>query len=289
MSRINRKERSNGFFYEFYLLFLKNTLKYGRNKEAILGRLITPIWTAIYISILFHEKSYTEFGSSDIRGLIYIFTIVIVLYTITSQLSIFIAEKQVFLKERASNLYSVASYFCAKTATEYSFLFAYVFLFVMIVYYSAGLNDIHGYKFFQTLFVCYLSALTGTAFANFIGASITKQETLNLILPVCTIPLLLSSGFYGRASAITFIMYPFKFISIFKHLFQTCLTITFSDNRVYYCQNGDVENGEEGCDLLARENFDEPFWVSILIMCCIFVFCNLIAYFKMHQFSKLKV
>lgn len=57
-------------------------------------------------------------------------------------------EKKVFMRERANNMYSVASYFLAKTLGEFPIYFISVNILLGIVYPSANLNDTYSYKYY---------------------------------------------------------------------------------------------------------------------------------------------
>jgi hypothetical protein len=57
-------------------------------------------------------------------------------------------EKKVFMRERANNMYSVASYFFAKTLAEFSIYFISVNVLLGIVYPSSNLNDTYSYKYY---------------------------------------------------------------------------------------------------------------------------------------------
>ena len=60
----------------------------------------------------------------------------------------FPAEREVFLRETGSNMYSVSSYFFGRSSTEIPFLTLMPFTFCAIIYWIIGYNNYNPGKFF---------------------------------------------------------------------------------------------------------------------------------------------
>ena len=100
-------------------------------------------------------------------------------------------ERSVFLRERSTRLYSVLSYYMAKTFTELPIAFIIASLFMVIIYYICGLNDIYSTKFINSsndnlllvLLTFYLNIL-GLSWGFFLGTLAKNKEVLVALGPV---------------------------------------------------------------------------------------------------------
>ena len=68
----------------------------------------------------------------------------------------FPSERELFLREENSKMYSITAYYFGRNITELPTLILFPSIFSLIVYWMIGLNNIEPYKFFIFFLFCVL-------------------------------------------------------------------------------------------------------------------------------------
>ena len=137
-------------------------------------------------------------------------------------MALFIEERLIFGRERASGFYSTLPYFLAKSFTEIPLLFFFPLITASILYFMAGLQEDAG-KF--AIFYLSLCMVTNVASSLFIavGSVSPSLKVANIFAPVTVVLFLLFSGFYLNSNSIPVYLSWIAYISFIKYAFQICV------------------------------------------------------------------
>ena len=145
--------------------------------------------------------------------------------------------------------------------------------------------------------ILQLSCLTGASYAFFLGSLVDNQEALanlNTVrfilfkLKVFSIPLLLLSGFFATSDNYAPYLKPFEYISVFKYAYQILTNIEFIEIQPLNCMNVGSTNPIVCDPLKQRFTFLEPMYLSIILICVLIVFFNIIAFIIIYFKSRIK-
>jgi ABC-type multidrug transport system permease subunit len=139
-------------------------------------------------------------------------------------LTAFPSEREVVLKERASGSYHLSAYFMAKTTADAPVRLILPFLYVVVSYWMAGIDDRFS-VFIGTIGCTLLCVLSGEAIGLFIGAAIYDLQKAMTVMTVSALALMLLGGFFVE-NVPSFISWG-KYLSPFKYAFDASLQIVF--------------------------------------------------------------
>merc|ERR1719238_535147 len=124
----------------FLWLFDRSLKSIRRDNQFIAIRTVQTLVIAIALSILYWQIDTNQKSISDRNGLLIISIINNSFNEVMAVLGVFPVERPVFYRERASNTYSVLSYYMAKQFAELPAQIIFPTLFSVIVYWCAGLQ-----------------------------------------------------------------------------------------------------------------------------------------------------
>jgi ABC-type multidrug transport system permease subunit len=139
-------------------------------------------------------------------------------------LTAFPSERDVILKERASGSYHLSAYFMAKTTADAPVRLILPFLYVVVSYWMAGIDDRFS-VFLGTIGCTLLCVLSGEAIGLFIGAAVYDLQKAMTVMTVSALALMLLGGFFVE-NVPSFVAWG-KYLSPFKYAFDASLQIVF--------------------------------------------------------------
>lgn len=96
-------------------------------------------------------------------------------------------------------------------------------------------------------------------------------------------PLLVIGGYFSPQGNFIFYLFPFKYLSLFKWVFQLLIENEFSN------VNSTCMNPPENCNPLTDYNFDESFAVDFIIISTVSLICGIIGFFVVYYKNKIRV
>jgi len=147
-------------------------------------------------------------------------------------LTLFSGEKKIINHERRSGMYSVSSYFMAKTMVEVPLQLFFPTLFATIIYWMAGLQR-EPDKYFIFLAIIELTTFTGESMGLLFSAVFDNFAIANALAPLVLILFLIFSGFYINDASIPPYFVWIKWISFIRYGFQAASINEFEGLKLY--------------------------------------------------------
>jgi ABC-type multidrug transport system permease subunit len=173
----------------------------------------------------------TEKGLTERFGILF-FTIIFWSFNpLFIALTTFPSERVVVNKERSSGSYHLSAYYLAKTISEMPLILFLPSIYVVIVYWAAGLNGWS--SFFGSWFFILCSGFMAQSLGLFISATVTNRSTAITMAALCVLTSMLLGGFYVRA--LPFWLDWAKNFSFVTYGYDALLQLEFTDDRRFTC------------------------------------------------------
>jgi len=118
------------FTTQFYLLAQRAFRNAWRNKLMLKGRFAQTLFLSILMGLIYLQLGHDQRGVQDREGSLFFVAVNGIMTSTMGVLSIFAAEKTVFIREFESGLYRLPAYFLSRTCVEFPFK---VFFFQLLV------------------------------------------------------------------------------------------------------------------------------------------------------------
>lgn len=162
-------------------------------------------------------------------------------------------DRNVFLKEKRSQLYTIAPYFISKNLVDLPYTFLFPLISSLIFYWLLGLSNTPE-QFFTFLLIHCLLVICGTSAGLLIGSIIIDMKTINTMISMTSLPLIVFAGYYKNINSLPDWIGWVQFLSPIKYGFGA-----FVQNEVQFTQNSN----------LGLLNLNVGLWNSIGLMCLI--------------------
>lgn len=141
-----------------------------------------------------------------------------IMYFQTS-VALFPVERDIFLKEFDSGLYSLIPYFFAKIIIDLPLTALFPMLFSSIVYYAVSFySPVEHFFFFMlgTVLMCWMAVLFGI----FIGSIVSDANVAIEIAPMIFVPMILFSGYTTNTENIVIVLKGLEYLSPVRYAFE---------------------------------------------------------------------
>ena len=135
---------------------------------------------------------------------------------------VFPKERQVFLKEEGSKLYSALSYFISRSTIEAGYILILPTIFLNAFYWLIGLAATTE-QFFLFYFMGILIAFCGNSLGLLLGCIIEDEKSVGAVMPLVLIPFIVLSGYFKNLDSIPKWISWAQYISPFKYGFSAML------------------------------------------------------------------
>ncbi len=213
---------------QFLYLCRRASINNIRSPQTTAIRFMTTVVVFLLGTSLYYDIGHEGYGSLQSKIGTQFYTISFCLMeSIQNVVLVFPEERAVFLREQASSLYDISSYFLGKIIAELPFNLFVPLLALLIIFWSWHLNNVHSYNFWVNLFDMELIYLTGCGYGLIIGAVVANRSVLVSLLPVVMLPILLVSGFFVKITKDVHIMWVIHFLSPCKYGFSIGTRVSF--------------------------------------------------------------
>ncbi|DBA01483.1 TPA: hypothetical protein N0F65_005602 [Lagenidium giganteum] len=163
----------------------------ARNKAMLIGRTVmVVVMGLLYASVFFKMNAY---NSQVVLGMIFTGVLFLALGQ-ASQLSTFMAARDVFYKQRAANFYRTSSYLLASSVSQIPLVLAESLVFGTIIYWMCGfVSSAHAFVLYHV--VLFLTNLAFTAWFFFIAAVAPDQHVGEPLSMLSVLFFVLFAGF----------------------------------------------------------------------------------------------
>lgn len=130
-------------------------------------------------------------------------------------LLIFSSERPVFLREYATNHYTILPYFLSKLVAEALQSFVAMVVLDLIAYFMIGIQM----NFFIFFLLCYALALTTTAVCVLLGSYFTDAKMAMAFFPLVVVPQFYFSGIFIATNLIPVWV---RYVPLERRIFEVC-------------------------------------------------------------------
>ncbi|KAL4512209.1 hypothetical protein ABPG72_005211 [Tetrahymena utriculariae] len=211
--------------YQIQQIALRQVRILKRNPILLRARLGQSIVIALFIGLIYFDipkptEHYTIRDITDKNGVLFFFSISMFMMTLNPCMLTFPSQKQVFLREENSKLYSVFPYFVGRLIVDIIPSIVFPFISSCIAYWMIGLNNDNAGKFFFFAFVVILQSIVGLGIGYLGGSAFSDAKLAIAVTPLMIMPFMLFAGFYKNAKDYASWIGWIQYLSPFKYAFN---------------------------------------------------------------------
>lgn len=245
---------SISYFKELWLLTVRTSKNLIRNPQTSKVRIIQTVVIGVLIILVFWDMGNDEQGITGKAGFAFFISINQVMTALFSVLLTFLMERPVFLREYASRMYGVMSYFTSKSIVEIPFQALMPFLLACAVYFAVGFTADAG-RFFLFALILVLDVFCATSIGFFIGCAVTNASAATSLVTLIMLPFILFAGFFVNLGDVYVWLRWLQYLSPIRYSTEAILRNEFEDNSEY-----------AGKNTYERYHYDLGLGVCILIL-----------------------
>eukprot|EP00246_Nothoceros_aenigmaticus_P014386 TRINITY_DN5430_c0_g1_i1.p1 TRINITY_DN5430_c0_g1~~TRINITY_DN5430_c0_g1_i1.p1 ORF type:complete len:704 (+),score=97.37 TRINITY_DN5430_c0_g1_i1:271-2382(+) len=197
-----------------------------RTPELFISRIGLAIVTAILLGTIFLNVDINEKGDRQ-RQAFFAFAIALFIFTTTESLPIFLAERQIYIREASRGAYRPSTYTLSQALIFTPFLFIMAVIYVCISYFMVGLVK-DASAFFIVVLTLSLTLVTANAFVAVAGALLPSFLVANALSTAVFAFMFLFSGFFIPRSSIPDYWIWMHYLSLFKYPLEILLYNEYS-------------------------------------------------------------
>ncbi|KAF8403415.1 hypothetical protein HHK36_011518 [Tetracentron sinense] len=249
-SKVSSPKREWGAsWWEQYSILFWRGLKERRHDYLSWLRVTQVLSTAIILGLLWwHSDGTTLKGLQDQAGLLFFIAVFWGFFPVFTAIFTFPQERAMLSKERAVDMYRLSAYFMARTTSDIPLDLFLPIVFLLVVYFMAGLRLSVG-PFFLTMLTVFLCIVAAQGLGLAIGAIMMDVKKATTVASVTVMTFMLAGGFFVKKVPV-FISW-IRYISFNYHTYRLLLKVQYE--HVPTSINGTkVDSGvKEVCALVA--------------------------------------
>jgi len=236
-----------GFVKQFRMNLQREWRSQLRDREARFGLLGMTVMVVVIMSTLFWQISNDQTSAVSRVGALFLVSMFLI-FSSNQIVPVRMSKRLIVYRERASQTYSIESYFFARALAEMPTRFAQVAALSLIAYWTVGF-DPEADKFFYFVLVAWFAVMTGVAMADFSTGISPDSVLATLIHMLLLIIFMLAAGFLIVQDAMpTFWRWVYEINPIRYAVFA--LSQNELDGLSFYCPDNQGAVGlPVGCDL----------------------------------------
>eukprot|EP00027_Filamoeba_sp_ATCC50430_P019093 CAMPEP_0168569962 /NCGR_PEP_ID=MMETSP0413-20121227/16461_1 /TAXON_ID=136452 /ORGANISM="Filamoeba nolandi, Strain NC-AS-23-1" /LENGTH=655 /DNA_ID=CAMNT_0008602541 /DNA_START=78 /DNA_END=2045 /DNA_ORIENTATION=- len=270
-----------------------------REPLKIRASLAQSIVLSLLVGLVYLQINDDQQSVQDRQGALFFICVNQMLSAVVGQVNTFPAERVLFYREHANNMYSMPAFFFSKIFADLPFQLLYPTIFSIISYFMVGFQSS---RFVVFWLLVLLIANVGASMGLLVGIKAKDATTAISSVPLVVIPFMLFSGFLINVNSTPPYFIWIEYLSPIKYCFQgisinefTDLTFTCSsDEKVPILVNGTitgyecrVPDGEAVIDNLGFQ--DVEIWqdfVALIILYLGYRILGFLALFRQVRATK---
>uniref|UniRef100_A0A5B7BTT1 Putative ABC transporter G family member 25 n=1 Tax=Davidia involucrata TaxID=16924 RepID=A0A5B7BTT1_DAVIN len=220
-----RRGSISTWFNQFSIL-LQRSLKERRHEAFNSLRVFQVIAASILAGTMWWHSDAQDI--QDRLGLLFFISIFWGVFPSFNAVFAFPQERAIFMKERASGMYTLSSYFMARIVGDIPMELILPTIFLTIAYWMTGLKPQVG-AFLLTLVVLLAYVLVSQGLGLALGAAIMDAKQASTIVTVTMLAFLLTGGFYVHK--VPSCMAWIKYISTTFYCYRLLINVQYGDGK----------------------------------------------------------
>ncbi|KAL6145418.1 hypothetical protein ACLB2K_056106 [Fragaria x ananassa] len=184
---------------------------------------------AVILGLLWWQSdSNTTKGLEDQAGLLFFIAVFWGFFPVFTAIFTFPQERAMLTKERAADMYRLSAYFVARTTSDLPLDLLLPVLFLVVVYFMAGLR-LSAETFFLSMLTVFLCIVAAQGLGLAIGATLMDLKRATTLASVTVMTFMLAGGFFVKKVPV-FISW-IRYMSFNYHTYNLLLKVQFEDIR----------------------------------------------------------
>ncbi|VVB05467.1 unnamed protein product [Arabis nemorensis] len=203
-------------------------------------RVTQVLSTAIILGLLWWQSDIQHpKGLQDQVGLLFFIAVFWGFFPVFTAIFTFPQERAMLSKERESNMYRLSAYFVARTTSDLPLDLILPVLFLVVVYFMAGLR-LRAESFFLSVLTVFLCIVAAQGLGLAIGASFMDLKKATTLASVTVMTFMLAGGYFVKKVPV-FIAW-IRFMSFNYHTYKLLVKVQYEE----IMQNVNGEEIESG-------------------------------------------
>ncbi|EOY02185.1 hypothetical protein QUC31_013399 [Theobroma cacao] len=225
--------RWNTTWWEQFKVLLRRGLQERKHESYSCLRIFQVMSVSILSGLLWWHSDVSHI--QDQVGLLFFFSIFWGFFPLFNAIFAFPQERPMLIKERASGMYRLSSYYFARTAGDLPMELVLPTIFVTVTYWMGGLKP-SLVTFVLTLLIVLFNVLVSQGLGLALGAILMDVKQGTTLASVTMLVFLLAGGYYIQHIPL-FIAW-LKYISFSHFCYKLLVGVQYSVNEVYECDIG---------------------------------------------------
>ncbi|XP_051182958.1 ABC transporter G family member 22 isoform X2 [Lolium perenne] len=220
----SKREWGTNWCQQYSILFCRG-LKERRHDYLSWMRITQVIATSIILGLLWwHSDPTTPKGLQDQAGLLFFIAVFWGFFPVFTAIFTFPQERAMLNKERAVDMYKLSAYFLARTTSDLPLDLFLPVIFMVIVYFMAGLKASASH-FFLSMLTVFLSIIAAQGLGLAIGATLLDIKKATTLASVTVMTFMLAGGFFVKRVP-PFISW-LRYLSFNYHTYRLLLKVQY--------------------------------------------------------------
>ncbi|PIA15271.1 hypothetical protein COEREDRAFT_82231 [Coemansia reversa NRRL 1564] len=254
----------NSWIFEYKTLVHRDSINLMRNMTFLLSQGVQSLVTALIVGFMFFYLKHDAISVQNRLGVLYIIVLNATFPVVMPSLQTFVQERDIMLRERASAVYRVTTFYVAKATSFIPIALITGIIFILGVYFISHLVFDTG-KFFIALGIFACLNIVSVAFMLLIGCSVENIDIAFVIGPAILTLQLLFGGLLANPSTITPVLRWLRWINPVYYAYAALIRNEFT-GMTFECDSGEqcYENGEQVVATYSMDHFS--IWANALFL-----------------------
>ncbi|KAF2289585.1 hypothetical protein GH714_037309 [Hevea brasiliensis] len=219
------KRQWGASWWEQYTILFCRGIKERRHDYFSWLRITQVLSTAIILGLLWWQSdSSSPKGLQDQAGLLFFIAVFWGFFPVFTAIFTFPQERAMLNKERAAEMYRLSAYFLARTTSDLPLDLILPVLFLVVVYFMAGLKMSAG-PFFLSLLTVFLCIVAAQGLGLAIGATLMDLKKATTLASVTVMTFMLAGGYFVKKVPI-FVAW-IRYMSFNYHTYKLLLKVQY--------------------------------------------------------------
>ncbi|KAK6942498.1 ABC transporter-like, ATP-binding domain [Dillenia turbinata] len=227
-SKVSCPKRNWGASWcEQYCILFRRGLKERRYDYLSWLRVTQVLSTAVILGLLWwHSNCNSPKGLQDQAGLLFFIAVFWGFFPVFTAIFTFPQERAMLSKERAADMYRLSAYFVARTTSDLPLDLFLPILFLLVVYFMAGLRLSAG-PFFLSMLTVFLCIIAAQGLGLAIGATLMDLKRATTLASVTVMTFMLAGGFFVETVPV-FVAW-IRYLSFNYHTYKLLIKVQYED------------------------------------------------------------
>ncbi|XP_076950061.1 ABC transporter G family member 22-like [Bidens hawaiensis] len=210
---------------EQYSILFRRGIKERRHDYFSWLRITQVLVTAVILGLLWWQSEVHSPKDLDNQaGLLFFIAVFWAFFPVFTAIFTFPQECAMLNKERAADMYRLSAYFMARTTSDLPLDLFLPMLFLLVVYFMAGLR-LAADSFFLTMVIVFLCIVAAQGLGLAIGATLTDLKKATTLASVTVMAFMLAGGYFVKDVPI-FIAW-LRYLSFNYHTYRLLLKVQY--------------------------------------------------------------